>query len=65
MDDLLSRSLMKAEQSEARNTRAIIMEHKWYIKDKTQCAEIWVTGQGAKGANLDRLTSYCLTSLQG
>ena len=65
MEDLLSRSLMKAEQSEAHNTRTIIMEHKWYVKEKTKCAEMWVTGWGAKGAHLDRLTSYCLTSLQG
>ena len=39
MEDLLSRSLMKAEQSEARDTRTIIMEHKWYVKEKTERAE--------------------------
>ena len=44
MEDLLSRSLMKAEQREADNTRTITMEHKWCIKEKTQRAEMWVAG---------------------
>ena len=63
MEDLLSSSLMKAEQNQAHNKWIVVTEHEGYTR--REGAEMWVTGWGERGANFDRLTSYCLTSLQG